>query len=133
MDTAIFKKMNVRPNYTATVLHAPPDYPRTSELKWVDEGQADLVHLFVESREQFGERFPKAVEACKKDGVLWISYPKSSGKRTYDINRDSLWGLLLAKGFHPVSQIALDEEWSAVRVKRNEAGVEYKQPANVKK
>jgi hypothetical protein len=133
MDASMFEKMRVKFPCAVTVLYAPPDYPPLMELNVSGKEQADLVHLFVESHEQFTERFPQAAEACKKDGALWISYPRSKGKITYDINRDSLWSLLLAEGFHPVSQISLDGKWSAVRAKRNETGAVYSFPDNVKK
>ena len=133
MDASMFKKMKVKPSCTARVFYAPPGYPKSDAFHWPDAGRADFVHLFVESRDQFAERFSQALEAYAEDGLFWVSYPKSRGKRKYDINRDSLWGLLLASGFHPVSQIALDEEWSAVRVKRNEAGVVYERPGNVRR
>jgi len=132
MDATIFKKMRVKPACAAIALYAPVGYPKNEELNWQDAGPADFVHLFVESREQFTQRFPQAAAACKEDGLLWLSYPKAAGKLKYDINRDSLWDLLLAAGFHPVSQVALDEAWSAVRAKKNEAGVVYAKPANMK-
>jgi len=133
MDAAIFKKMKVKPSCAAIVLYAPADYPKTDDYRWIDSGQADFVHVFMESREQFADRFPQAAAACKEDCLLWVSYPKSRGKKVYDINRDSLWGLLLPAGFHPVSQVALDDEWSALRVKKNEDGAVYELPGNVKK
>ena len=133
MDSSVFKKMKLKPNSTVRLLLAPQNYPASDELIWVDVGQADFVHLFIESREQFEGRFPQAVEACKENGMIWISYPKSKGKIRFDINRDSLWGLLLARGYHPIMQISLGDDWSAVRVKKNEPGVVYEQPANVKK
>jgi len=131
MDTAMFKKMRVKPPCTARVLFAPSGYPQPEEYQWTDADGADFVHVFMESREQFFERFPLAEAACNDGAQLWVSYPKSKGKKTYDINRDSLWGLLLPAGFHPVSQVALDEEWSALRVKRNQPGVDYQAPSNV--
>ena len=133
MDSSIFKKMKLKPPVSARVLFAPENYPASDDLTWADAGQADFVHLFVESREQFGRRFSQAVESCKENGAIWISYPKSKGKAKYDINRDSLWGLLLAEGYHPVMQISLGDEWSAVRAKKNEEGVVYERPGNVKK
>ena len=133
MNPSMFQKMKAKPPCTARVFYAPPGYPEWDELGWPDAGQADFVHLFVENREQFPARFSTALEAYKDDGLFWVSYPKSRGKLKFDINRDSLWQLLLAEGFHPVSQVALDEEWSAVRVKRNEAGVTYELPGNVKR
>jgi len=136
MDNSIFKKMRVKPASVAMVLNAPSDYPKFEELHWQNEGQAglaDFIHLFVESQEQFINRFPQAIEYLEDNGLLWVSYPKSKGKKVYDINRDSLWSSLLDKGYHPVSQVALNDEWSAVRVKKNQDGVVYEAPKNVKK
>ena len=135
MDIAIFKKMKAKPQFTAVVYHGPADYPKCPEMAWDggDQEDFDFVHLFVESCEQFAERFPQAAQACKNSGLFWVSYPKSKGKMKYDINRDSLWGLLLSAGFHPVSQVSLSDDWSAVRVKKNEDGVVYQRPGNVKK
>jgi hypothetical protein len=49
--------------------------------------------------------------------VLWFAYPKiSSGIKT-DINRDNGWGVLQKRKFEPVTQIAIDETWSALRFK----------------
>ena len=44
--------------------------------------------------------------------AFWVAYPK--GNRT-DVNRDSLWPILAEHGFRPISQVALDETWSALR------------------
>lgn len=44
--------------------------------------------------------------------VLWIAYPK--GNRA-DINRDSVWPIAAEFGLRPVSQVAIDEVWSALR------------------
>ena len=44
--------------------------------------------------------------------VLWVAYPK--GNRT-DLNRDSLWPILGEHGLRPISQVAVDDVWSALR------------------
>lgn len=44
--------------------------------------------------------------------VLWIAYPK--GNRA-DLNRDSLWPILAEHGLRPISQVAVDDVWSALR------------------
>jgi len=44
--------------------------------------------------------------------VFWVAYPK--GNRT-DVNRDSLWPILAEHGLRPVSQVAIDDVWSALR------------------
>jgi len=129
MDASIFSKMKLKPGGSARVFYPPPSYPMPEEFHWSDDGQAGFVHVFVESRQQFPDRFGRSVAACAADALLWVSYRKTVG----DINRDSLWTLLLAANYHPVSQVSLGAEWSAVRAKPNEPGVQYEPPANVKR
>lgn len=45
-------------------------------------------------------------------GLLWVAYPK--GNRS-DINRDSLWPILAEHDMRPVSQVSIDDTWSALR------------------
>jgi hypothetical protein len=49
--------------------------------------------------------------------LLWMTYPKKSGKIKSDLNRDTGWKLLLNYNFTPNGLISLDETWSALRLK----------------
>jgi hypothetical protein len=51
--------------------------------------------------------------------VLWIAYPKAN--RT-DINRDTLWPIVAELGLRPITQVAIDETWSALRFRPLKAG-----------
>lgn len=51
-------------------------------------------------------------------GAFWVAYPKAN--RT-DVNRDTLWPILAEHGFRPVSQVALDAVWSALRFRPRRA------------
>lgn len=56
-----------------------------------------------------------------RPAVLWVFYPKGN---VTDINRDSLWPLLAGYGLRPITQVAVDDTWSALRfrpVKEGEA------------
>lgn len=132
MDIQIFKKMRIKDNMTAKVLNAPTNYIKSTELKWLDKGKIDFLHLFVSSKDEFEKQFSNVVEHLNTNANVWISYPKSTSKQKYDINRDSLWDLMIPKGWHPVSQISLDETWSAIRIKPNEPEKEYIRPSNIK-
>ena len=132
MDTAIVAKMRVKPGMTARVFNAPEGYPQNPDLDFGKTENAAFVHLFAESRAQFEASFGEAAGTAAPDALLWVSYPKGSGKQKYDINRDSLWDLVIPRGWHPVSPVSLDGKWSAVRLKPNEPGKEYVRPNNVK-
>jgi hypothetical protein len=51
-------------------------------------------------------------ESLAQSAAFWIAYPKANRA---DINRDSLWPILADYGFRPISQVAIDDVWSALR------------------
>jgi hypothetical protein len=51
--------------------------------------------------------------------AFWVAYPKAGRA---DINRDSLWPILADYGMRPISQVAVDEVWSALRFRPNKPG-----------
>jgi hypothetical protein len=55
------------------------------------------------------------------DVAVWVAYPKTTSKKhRCEFNRDTGWAALGAAGFEPVSQVAIDEDWSALRFRRVE-------------
>ena len=44
--------------------------------------------------------------------VLWICYPKGGAS---DLSRDTLWPMLAAHHLRPITQVAIDGYWSALR------------------
>jgi hypothetical protein len=65
------------------------------------DDEAGLRALAEANREVLGS--PRA---------LWLVYPK--GNRIA-LNRDSLWRLMADYGVRPITQVAVDEVWSALR------------------
>lgn len=128
MEKLIFSKMRFKSGMKFISINYPTEYPFNKEASHDFDGKAEFIHLFINSKKEFDEYFDNAVSNFEENSLFWISYPKAKGKEKPDINRDILWDLVLATGFHPVSQIALDENWSAVRVKINEKGKVYKRP-----
>ena len=116
------------PGCKALALNAPQDYfqllaPLPEDVEFSDSpGEAlDFVHLFVKDQAQLDANIEAALAAVKYDGLLWISYPKGSSGVKTDINRDSLWEILLEKGIRPVTQVSIDKTWSALRFRPAEA------------
>ncbi len=53
------------------------------------------------------------------DPIVWIAYPKASSKKyRCAFNRDTGFGILGEYGFEGVRQVAIDEDWSALRFRR---------------
>lgn len=69
----------------------------------------------------------RAILAADKDqlarpGAFWVAYPKANRA---DINRDSLWPILAEYGMRPISQVAVDDVWSALRFRPLKEGEEH--------
>jgi hypothetical protein len=73
------------------------------------------MHLFVANKAELGRLAPVALAALRPGGLLWIAYPKKSAKTGADITRDEGWDVIVAAGLRPVTQIAIDDMWSALR------------------
>jgi hypothetical protein len=84
-------------------------------------GVYDFAHLFVLNSVELETYIAQVLEAIECDALLWISYPKGSSGMETDLNRDSLWEAMKAKGIRPVTQVSVDEVWSALRFRPAEA------------
>jgi hypothetical protein len=124
MDTSVFKKMKLKDGITGIAINAPEAFIEMSKnqsgINFSVQQEYDYVHLFIKSKEEFETEIKSALDVCAEKGVLWISYPKSSATEKYDINRDILFKLSSQYSITPVSQVAIDEKWSAMRFKRVE-------------
>lgn len=59
--------------------------------------------------------------AVNGETVIWIAYPKGSSRKfKCEFNRDNGWAKMGETGYEPVSQVAIDEDWTALRFKKVE-------------
>jgi hypothetical protein len=81
-----------------------------------------FVLLFVKTAKELAAHGPKVVDGLAGDDpVLWIAYPKKSSKRyTSDLGRDDAWEPIGASDYEPVRQVAIDDDWSALRFRKVE-------------
>jgi hypothetical protein len=77
-----------------------------------DPAEAATALAFVDSADSARQLLDRHSDALRAPNAVWIAYPKG-GKA--DINRDSLWPIVAEYGLRPISQVALDETWSALR------------------
>jgi hypothetical protein len=127
LTTSLSKKLLFKPGLRALILNAPPNYlkllddlPEDNVLDTRIDGQYAFVHLFVSSQSELAEFAPLALSALQYDGLFWISYPKRSSKVATDLTRDRGWEPITGRGLQGVTQIAIDETWSALRFRPSE-------------
>lgn len=83
----------------------------------VEGGEFDFVQLFARGVAELESFAPVAIRAVKRDGLLWVAYPKKSGPIKTDISRDAGWDAVHNAGWTGVSLVSLDETWSCMRAR----------------
>ena len=127
--TPIFKKLNLKDQQVIVIVQAPQSFePELAALEKVEvERDAEAVEridfslAFVTKQDEVDRLAAVIGQKAQGDATVWFAYPKGSSKRyTCEFNRDTGWGKLGEVGFEPVRQVAIDEDWSALRFRRVE-------------
>ncbi len=120
------KKLTLTTQDVVHVLNAPSSCevelaaPHGVAIKRAASGRSSFAIAFGVTQAQLDAASTKLAQACDGDAVLWIAYPKGTSKNyKCEFNRDSRWSVLGAAGFEPVRQVAIDEDWSALRFRSN--------------
>ena len=87
-----------------------------AEKTLAEEKKEDKV---LAERKEIEKHVTAIDKKAEGDAVVWFAYPKGTSKSyKCDFNRDSGWEPLGAAGFEGVRQVAIDEDWSALRFRR---------------
>lgn len=125
--TETFKKLNFKGQDPILVLGAPEAFEK--ELKEMSAEAAihraaaggvryGFVLAFAPMKADLLKAAKVVLGAPEKEAVLWFAYPKQTSKRyKSDLNRDVCWEELKSFKLQPVRQIAIDDDWSALRFK----------------
>lgn len=125
----LFAKLNFKGHARILAIDAPASFE--SELAALNEVAVDRAPSsgepygfaigFAVARADLDRVSAQLIAAAPGDAVVWVAYPKKTSKRyRCDFDRDSGWTALGDAGFEPVRQVAIDEDWSALRFRRVE-------------
>jgi len=130
--TPLFKKLNLGQQRQLTVLNAPASFelelsallaqdPGLSLQRQVGPAPLHFALAFAITEAELDAACRALLPLTEGDALIWIAYPKQSSKRLRgEFHRDSDWALLRAAGFDTVRQVAIDEDWSALRFRRQQ-------------
>ncbi len=123
--TETFRKLNLKSQRPILVLGAPESFSgeiasiaADTEVQTAPKkgSRYGFVIAFAATKSDLTKAGAKVVKLLDGDAVCWFAYPKSSSRAVKsELNRDILWELLMPLGIRPVRQIAIDQDWSALR------------------
>jgi hypothetical protein len=127
------KKLRLTADHSVAMLNAPSGMsaqllpgPKAVATDLRPNETYDAVILFVNNAEELRRLGPGAIRATGPGGLLWITYPKGGPARgatdlpatPWWVQRDVLGEVTSVKGYKPVSFVAVDENWTALRFKQ---------------
>ncbi len=123
-ERSILEKLQLKPGRTLLLHAAPQGYLEsageipdsaavTSQLQ-----PAFIIQAFIRSQVELESAFVKLSPLVLPGGMLWVTYPKLTSKLKGDIHRDIINTYAQQNGWTGIAIISLDEDWSALRLKR---------------
>jgi hypothetical protein len=123
----IAKKLGLKPDMHALVVAAPSAYlkslaplPDGVVISEAMGGTHEFVQFFATRRSDIEKSAKKLLKSAAPGALVWITYPKKTSGVESDLSREKVWAAMAGTGWRPVSQIALDEVWSALRFRPTE-------------
>jgi len=121
--TPLLKKLGIKAGDSLITIGEPASYwdwlaPLPEKVEVAEKGvkgSADFIHLFVKERKTFEKEFRKHKKWLKKDGMLWVSWPKKSTKVPTDLDENVIRRFGLNNGLVDVKVCAVDEIWSGLK------------------
>lgn len=119
-DKPIVDRLQVKGTRTLAVIGAAPALDRVigGSRQRAAPATADVVLVFTPNRKALTTALPQVLRGLKPDAILWLAYPKLTSALAADLSRDIIHELSPEYDVKTVSQIAIDADWSALRLKR---------------
>jgi hypothetical protein len=126
--TPLFQKLNLKAQREIAVFNAPASFEaELSKLGVkvlrdpIKPADIQFALAFATQQAELDRLSRILVAGAEADALLWFAYPKGTSKRyTCEFNRDTGWNVIRGAGFDSVRQVAIDDDWSALRFRRLE-------------
>lgn len=121
MEKAL-KKLGYKAQERVLLVNAPDDLKENLLAVFQSPPSEEIVEdqefilFFARELKEVREEVSSLAKSLRPQGRLWIAYPKKSSKRYQsDLSRDILWDAFAEYSMEPVSNFAVDADWSAIR------------------
>jgi hypothetical protein len=121
--TPLAKKLGIKPGFRIFADSAPENYlgllaPLPDDVVFVAKvaNDLDMIHVFADSAKKLDAKLKRFLNKIKRDGVIWVSWPKKASKVPTDITEDVVRELALATILVDVKVCAVDDVWSGLKL-----------------
>ncbi|TPL82864.1 DUF3052 domain-containing protein [Mesorhizobium sp. B2-3-14] len=128
--TSLPAKLGLKDGMMAAFIALPPELTDLAEAvdfaevdrlaEWSDISGAvlkyDAVHAFTRQRAEIEDRLGALEAAIKRDGMVWVSWPKKASKVATDVTEGVVRAEALKLDLVDVKVAAVNEIWSGLKL-----------------
>ena len=118
--TSLDKKLGIKSNSVILILNQPKnyidffsDFPSNVIINEKCESeQVEFIHIFVKTIKELEHNYALAKSNLKKNGILWISWPKKTSNIKTELDKFVIMKYGLNNGLVDTKVSSIDENWS---------------------
>jgi hypothetical protein len=121
--TPLAKKLGIKSGCAIRLINAPDyyfdlftDLPADISIATGEASPKDFIHLFTKDDAEYTRLLPLLKNEIKRDGMIWVSWPKKASKIVTDIAEDKIRSYALQIGLVDIKVCAVDEIWSGLKL-----------------
>lgn len=124
MENSFLKKLQVKPGFKVKIVDAPEnaaaifgDIPADVVMQYQDTADFNALITFSTSKAQLNAQIKDNIGQIDAKTICWVFYPKKTSKIPSDLELMKSWEELSSFGLTPCASAAVNETWTALRLK----------------
>jgi hypothetical protein len=121
--TPLVKKLGIGAGTVVAILGGPDgfdelleDVPDGVTFRRRAQGRLDMAITFQTERGVLEQRLVSILRGLRRDGTIWVAWPKKAAKVPTDITEDVVRDVVLPMGLVDVKVCAIDDTWSGLKI-----------------
>jgi len=121
--TPLAKKLGIKAGFAIRLINAPDyyfdlftDLPADIIVATSELTRSDFIHFFTKDESEYTRLLPHLKNAIKRDGMIWVSWPKKSSKVVTNVTEDKIRNYAMQTGLVDIKVCAVDEIWSGLKL-----------------
>jgi hypothetical protein len=119
----LYRKLGLREGFHVKLIHVPDHYPQLIPeiydkliIHEHTEKELDFIHFFPKTIAELEQALPRLKTEIKKNGMIWISWYKTSSGRETELSENLIRNTALATRLVDIKVCAIDSEWSGLKL-----------------
>ncbi|MHA7056466.1 DUF3052 domain-containing protein [Aquimarina sp. M1] len=121
--TPLLKKLGIKEQMKLLTVNEPRPYkelfsnfPDAIDTSPQLQNQSlDLIHIFIKTKTELVTIVNRIKPLLKKEGILWVSWPKGSSSIKTELKREPIREYILKTGLVDIKVCAVDADWSGLK------------------